>query len=168
MGRLLVLKHLDKLLLNLLSLSFRFYIFKRDEDTSVIRDVEVTLHKVQAPTSDDEQSLDGQITAYKQMCLLRYDITSGVSPGDSGAGIFYKRGSERLLLGLHKSTEEDEGYHSGIAIHAIFHAITGEAMNHTLQLHVTCHPILQFHCVVPETRQSCLLPNTVMYMHYNC
>lgn len=97
----------------------------------MIRDVELTLHKVQAPTSDDQQSLDGQITAYKQMCLLRYDINTGVSPGDSGAGIFYKRGSERLLLGLHKSTEEEEGCHSGIAIHAIFHAITGEAMNYT-------------------------------------
>ena len=94
----------------------------------MIRDVEVTLRKVQAPTSDDEQCLDGQITAYKQMCLLTYDINTGVSPGDSGAGIFYKRGSERLLLGLHKSTEESEGCHSGIAIHAIFHAITGEAI----------------------------------------
>lgn len=110
------------------SLFFRFYIFKRDEGTGLIRDVELTLHKVQAPTSDDQQSLDGQITAYKQMCLLRYDINTGVSPGDSGAGIFYKRGPERLLLGLHKSTEESEGCHSGIAIHAIFHAITGEAI----------------------------------------
>ena len=113
---------------NLLPLFLRFYIFKRDEETGVVRDVELTLYKVQAPTSDDELSLDGQITAYKQMCLLRYDINVGVSPGDSGAGIFFKRGSERLLLGLHKSTEEDEGYHSGIAIHAIFHAITGEAI----------------------------------------
>lgn len=113
---------------NSLPLFLRFYIFKRDEETGVVRDVELTLHKVQAPTSDDELSLDGQITAYKQMCLLRYDINVGVSRGDSGAGIFFKRGSERLLLGLHKSTEEDEGYHSGIAIHAIFHAITGEAI----------------------------------------
>ena len=110
-----------------LLLFLRFYIFKRDEDTGVVRDVELTLHKVHAPTSDDELSLDGQITAYKQMCLLRYDIDKGVSPGDSGAGIFFKRGPERLLLGLHKSTEVDKGYHSGIAIHAIFHAITGEA-----------------------------------------
>lgn len=129
----------------------RFYIFKRDEGTGLIRDVELTLHKVQAPTSDDQQSLDGQITAYKQMCLLRYDINTGVSPGDSGAGIFYKNGSERLLLGLHKSTEEDEGYQSGIAIHAIFHAITGEAINlcvsSNLQFH-DCICIPYKHCSV--------------------
>ena len=104
----------------------RFYIFKRDEETGVVRDVEVTLCKVQPPTSDDLHSLDAQIMAYKQMCLLRYDINTSVYRGDSGAGIFYKRGNERLLLGLHKSTEEDEGYHSGIAVHAIFHAITGK------------------------------------------
>ena len=113
---------------SLKSLFFRFYIFKRDEGTGLIRDVELTIQKVQAPTSDDQQSLDGQITAYKQMCLLRYDINTGVAPGDSGAGIFYKKGPERLLLGLHKSTEESEGCHSGIAIHAIFHAITGETI----------------------------------------
>ena len=108
--------------------SERFYIFKRDEESGIVRDVELTLHKVQAPTSDDQLSLEGQITAYKQMCLLRYDTNCGVAPGDSGAGIFFKRGTERLLLGLHKSTEQDAACHSGIAVHAIFHPITGETI----------------------------------------
>jgi hypothetical protein len=91
--------------------------------------VEVTFHEVQTPT---QQSLHDQIVAYKRMFLLRYDINTGVSSGDSGAGIFYKGGSKQLLLGLHKSTEKDEGHHSVISIHAIVHAIAGEALNYVL------------------------------------
>ena len=127
--------------------SERFYIFKRDEDSGTIRDIELNIRKVQAPTSDDQQSLVGQITAYKQMCLLRYESNSGVSPGDSGAGIFFKKGSERLLLGIHKSTEEDEGFHSGIAIHAIFHAIAGKISVHYIVVvfRGSCHVICT-HC----------------------
>ena len=107
--------------------SEQFYIFKRDKGSGIIRDVTIKVHK-RAPPSEDEQTIDGQVTAYKEMCMLRYDKNSQVLRGDSGAGIFFTRGSERLLLGLHKSTESDEEAHTGIAIHAIFHAIASEAV----------------------------------------
>lgn len=102
--------------------SNRFYLFKRDKSSGVIRSIELGVHK-RAPPSEDEQSIDGQVTAYKEMCLLRYDKNAEVLRGDSGAGIFLTEGAERLLLGVHKSTEADDDMHTGIAIHAIFHAI---------------------------------------------
>ena len=105
----------------------RFSLFKRDKRSGIIRDVKLDVHK-RAPPSEDEQTIDGQVTAYKEMCMLRYDKNPQVLRGDSGAGIFVTNGSEHLLLGLHKSTESDEEAHTGIAIHAIFHAIASEAV----------------------------------------
>ena len=118
------LKHLKDALT-----SKRFYLFKRDKRTGFTREVELIVHK-RAPPSEDQQTIDGQVTAYKEMCMLRYDKNPQVLRGDSGAGIFLMDGSERLLLGLHKSTELDEEAHSGIAIHAIFHAIASESKIH--------------------------------------
>lgn len=105
--------------------SERFYIFKRDHSSGVVRAVELNVHK-RAPPTEDEQSVEGEVNAYKEMCILRYDKNPEVLPGDSGAGIFLTKGSERLLLGIHKSTEAEDEVHTGIAIHAIFHAIASE------------------------------------------
>ena len=107
--------------------SHRFYLFKRDKSTGIIRSIVLSVHK-QAPPSEDEQLIDGQVTAYKDMCLLRYDKNPEVLRGDSGAGIFLtsEQSAERLLLGVHKSTESDDELHTGIAIHGIFHAIASE------------------------------------------
>ena len=105
--------------------SERFYIFKRDQSSGVVRAVELNVHK-RAPPTEDEQSVEGEVNAYKEMCILRYDKNPEVLRGDSGAGIFLTKGSERLLLGIHKSTEAEDEVHTGIAIHAIFHAIASE------------------------------------------
>ena len=105
--------------------SQRFYLFKRDKSSGIIRSPELDVHK-RAPPTEDEQSVEGQVNAYKEMCTLRYGKNPEVLRGDSGAGIFLTEGSERLLLGVHKSTECDEDSHTGIAIHAIFHAIASE------------------------------------------
>ena len=113
--------------------SKRFYLFKRDKASGIIRTIEVNIHK-RAPPSDDEESIEGQIEAYEKMCKLTYDKNPEVIGGDSGAGIFLTEGSERLLLGLHKSTEADEDTHTGIAIHAIFHAIASE----TSEMYLEC------------------------------
>ena len=106
--------------------SKEFYLFKRDKGSGITRSIMLNIHK-QAPPTDDEESVEGQVMAYQYMCMLRYNKNPEVLRGDSGAGIFLTEGSERKLLGLHLSTEDDEDAHTGIAIHAIFHAIASEA-----------------------------------------
>ena len=105
--------------------SQRFYIFQRDEKTGDVREVEVDIRKITPPT-DDTASIRGLIEDYKKMCTLSYNKCSEVRRGSSGAGLFFKNGDERVLLGLHVSTSEDGSVHYGTSIHKIFHAIASE------------------------------------------
>lgn len=101
--------------------SERFYLFCLENDRVV--EEEITMQLL-APPSDD-QLIESQIQAYWEMCNLKYKSNHAIVPGTSGAGIFFKRDTERILLGIHTSTEEERSAHYGITMHRIFHAIAG-------------------------------------------
>ena len=101
--------------------SERFYMFCLENDHVV--EEEITMQPLASPS--DDQLIESQIQAYQGMCNLKYNSNHTIVPGTSGAGIFFKRDTERILLGIHTSTEEDRSAHYGITMHRIFHAIAG-------------------------------------------
>ena len=74
----------------------------------------------------DDNSLENTVTAYRENCRLRYRCNLRELES-AGAGITYfdRDSSELMLLGIHTTTEKMDDQHFGLAVHAIFHPISG-------------------------------------------
>ena len=106
-----------------------FCILQRDSDSGIISPSHIDLQPI-APPSDDP-SLQREIDAYKESCVLRYSHSwiTGIGRGSSGSGIFChdERSGEIRLMGIHVSSGVDDAQiHYGLTVQAIMHSIVGK------------------------------------------
>ena len=107
----------------------KFCILQRDSDSGIISPSPIDLQPI-APPSDDP-SLQREVDAYKESCVLRYSHNwiTGIGRGSSGSGIFChnERLGEIKLMGIHVSSEVDDTHmHCGLTVQAIVHSIVGK------------------------------------------
>lgn len=115
--------------------SQRFYTYQRNKKTGHMIPSDFKIQTpTKVPTTEDAKHLNGRVVAYREMCVLKYRCPH-IKDGSSGAGIFFEQGDERVLLGLHVSTEKDGNDRFGTSIHAIFHAIAGILKHVVLPIH---------------------------------
>ena len=106
----------------------KFCILQREESGSIAPD-RITLQSIAPPT--DDSSLEREVNAYKESCILRYqhDWPTQIGKGSSGSGIFCydQRSGDITLAGIHVSSEVEDGQmHYGLTVHAIVHSIAGK------------------------------------------
>ena len=107
-----------------------FCILQRDLSGSIDAG-QIQLQSIAPPT--DDSSLEREVNAYKECCILRYphNWVTKIGKGSSGSGIFCQdEGTGDIrLAGIHVSSDVDGGkMHYGLTVHAIVHSVAGKAL----------------------------------------
>ena len=96
-----------------------------ENNRGIIEAHRINLQHTASPCQD-VNSLENTVTAYRENCRLRYrcDLRELES---AGAGITYFDcdSNELMLLGIHTTADKMDRQHFGLAVHAIFHPISG-------------------------------------------
>lgn len=95
-----------------------------ENNRGIIEAHSINLQHTASP--QDDNSLENTVTAYRENCRLRYRCHLRELES-AGAGITYfdRDSSELMLLGIHTTTEKMDDQQFGLAVHAIFHPISG-------------------------------------------